>query len=53
MARRKAIHKVKGGYELENIHTGKMLDKTPRSKSKVEAQLRAIEVAKHGKPRKK
>jgi hypothetical protein len=50
---RKAIQKVKGGYELENIHTGKKLDKKPETRAKVEAQLRAIEVAKHGTPRKK
>jgi hypothetical protein len=52
MAKRKAIAKVKGGYELKNIHTGKSLDKHPGTKSRAEAQLRAIEVSKHGRSKK-
>lgn len=48
MAKKKAIRKVKGGFELINIHTGKKLDRRPVSKADAEAQLRAIEASKHG-----
>jgi hypothetical protein len=48
-----AVRKVKGGYKVKNLDTGKYYSKKAQTKTMADKQLKAISVNYYGKKKKK